>query len=131
METMAECKKSETPDAVSSRLGIPQPQLQFLFLDGNNISGSITGATLEGFLNLEALGLSSNLLSGAFPSAICRLHRLRDLWINHNQFTGQFPLSSLRKLSNLQCVGLNCNHFHPAPTVSDIQALGLQHHDLP
>jgi sugar lactone lactonase YvrE len=95
--------------------------LQYLYLDNNELSGNIPD--LSALTNLKYLYLSSNQLSGN----ISNLSALTQLWsldLNHNQLTGTIPdLSALTQLWSL-----DLNHNQLTGSIPDLSA--LNHHQL-
>ncbi|KAK7850005.1 inactive leucine-rich repeat receptor-like serine/threonine-protein kinase [Quercus suber] len=69
-------------------------QLRVLSLKGNSLSAQIPD--LSGLLNLKSLFLNDNNFSGNFPDSISSLHRLKVVVLAGNQISGQIPTSLLR-----------------------------------
>ena len=69
-------------------------QLRVLSLKGNSLSAQIPD--LSGLLNLKSLFLNFNNFSGDFPDSISSLHRLKIVVLAGNQISGQIPTSLLR-----------------------------------
>jgi len=69
-------------------------QLRVLSLKGNSLSAQIPD--LSGLLNLKSLFLNNNNFSGNFPDSISSLHRLKVVVLAGNQISGPIPTSLLR-----------------------------------
>jgi hypothetical protein len=69
-------------------------QLRVLSFKGNSLSAQIPD--LSGLLNLKSLFLNDNNFSGDFPASISSLHRLKVVDLSGNQISGQIPVSLLR-----------------------------------
>jgi len=81
--------------------------LIFLYLDGNQLSGSIP-ESLGNLQSLEILYLSENQLSGSIPASLGKLSRLEELDLYKNELCGNIPLMNLSQLSWLR---LHDNHL--------------------
>ena len=110
----------------------PEPELTWLDLNGNELSGSITSG-LGDLSNLEHLYLHDNELTGAVPADLGGLTNLTNLWLRDNGLSGQIPPSP-GGLPNLQRVRIAGNDFTgciPAGLLdgpawySDAEELGL------
>jgi Leucine-rich repeat (LRR) protein len=85
-------------------------RLRELFLDGNQLTGSIPDLLLTRAQYLYVLDLSQNSLQGTIPSALWTLPTLRFAYLHKNQFTGTIPLSlSEPPSSNLEEIWLRDN----------------------
>ncbi|KAM6567355.1 hypothetical protein CsatA_026483 [Cannabis sativa] len=73
-------------------------QLRVLSFKGNSINGQIPD--LSGLANLKSLFLNQNNFSGDFPASISGLHRLKVVVLADNQISGKIPatLLNLRRL---------------------------------
>ncbi|XP_075659868.1 inactive leucine-rich repeat receptor-like serine/threonine-protein kinase At1g60630 [Castanea sativa] len=99
-----ECMKGRVTKLVLEYLNLtgtldPKPlnqldQLRVLSLKGNSLSAQIPD--LSGLLNLKSLFLNFNNFSGDFPHSISSLHRLKIVVLSGNQISGQIPTSLLR-----------------------------------
>ncbi|KAF3963681.1 hypothetical protein CMV_011956 [Castanea mollissima] len=99
-----ECMKGRVTKLVLEYLNLtgtldPKPlnqldQLRVLSLKGNSLSAQIPD--LSGLLNLKSLFLNFNNFSGDFPDSISNLHRLKVVVLSGNQISGQIPTSLLR-----------------------------------
>jgi len=76
------------------------PLLRDLFLDGNDLTGTVPEITTGQLLNLNEFLLQGNLLTGSVPASICTLRdnmtgMLEDLWTdclgNPPQIQCDFP----------------------------------------
>ncbi|XVF64108.1 hypothetical protein PTKIN_Ptkin09bG0140800 [Pterospermum kingtungense] len=84
-------------------------QLRVLSLQNNSLTGSIPD--LSGLINLKSLFLDHNFFTGSFPLSILSLHRLRTLDFSYNNLTGPIP-SSLPSLDRLYYLRLDCNRLN-------------------
>ncbi|CAL9115316.1 unnamed protein product [Musa textilis] len=84
------------------------PLLRYLHLGGNFFSGVIPEAYSD-IPNLEYLGLNGNSLTGHVPPSLCRLSKLKEMYIGYfNVYEGGIPrefgrLSSLVRLDMAEC----------------------------
>ncbi|KAJ4973026.1 hypothetical protein NE237_006200 [Protea cynaroides] len=83
-------------------------QLRVLSFKENSISGKIPN--LSGLTNLKSLFLNNNQFYGDFPSSIIGLHRLKVIVLSGNQISGEIP-SSLLKLQRLYVIYLQDNRL--------------------
>ncbi|KAG6643055.1 hypothetical protein CIPAW_09G183400, partial [Carya illinoinensis] len=81
--------------------------LEYVFLDGNKINGSIP-PEIGMLKNLTFLSLSSNMLVGPIPSTIGHLTNLRSLYLDRNKINGSIP-SEIGMLKNLTTLDLSSN----------------------
>lgn len=96
-----------TPTIPSFLLIFPSFYAVALWLDGNDISGSIP-PQIGAATNLASVSISGCKLTGKIPSEMGSLLNLRRLWLYENQLTGQIPLS-LEKLPKLEVLELHKN----------------------
>ena len=68
----------------------PDGRVKVLYLEGNQLSGSIPAA-LGNLTNLERLSLGGNQLSGSIPAALGNLTNLQYLSLEGNQLSGCIP----------------------------------------
>lgn len=73
-------------------------------LDGVGLTGQLPGSLFTAFPELRFLGLSNNKLSGSIPEALGSLTKLEALTLTSNLWTGQLP--NLDKLVNLKILHL-------------------------
>lgn len=83
-------------------------QLRVLSFKGNSLSASVPN--LSGLVNLRSLFLNDNNFSGEFPESLTSLHRLKTIVLAGNRLSGQIP-SSLLHLSHLYTLHLQDNLF--------------------
>ncbi|KAL1209104.1 Inactive leucine-rich repeat receptor-like serine/threonine-protein kinase [Cardamine amara subsp. amara] len=83
-------------------------QLRVLSFKGNNLFGSVPN--LSGLNNLKSLYLNDNNFSGEFPQSLTSLHRLKTIVLSGNRFSGKIPISLLR-LSRLYTLYVQDNLF--------------------
>lgn len=81
-------------------------QLRVLSFKGNSISGQIPD--LSDLVNLKSLFLNDNNFSGEFPTSISELHRLKVIVLAGNRISGNIP-ESLLKLRRLYVLYLQEN----------------------
>ncbi|XP_040371973.1 putative receptor-like protein kinase At3g47110 isoform X2 [Rosa chinensis] len=81
-------------------IGNLSKKLKAIRLGRNQIRGSIP-IGIGNLINLGILGLDINLLTGPVPSSIGKLHKLYNLFLNHNQLSG--------KLKNLVALDVSEN----------------------
>ena len=117
----------------NSNIGKFLPNLYFLSLSGNGITGTIpdsvghltslevidfssnnlTGSipsTINNCSSLIVLDLGNNNLFGMIPKSLDQLQRLKSLHLNHNKLSGELP-SSLRNLTGLDVLDLSYNNL--------------------
>ncbi|KAK4371214.1 hypothetical protein RND71_010689 [Anisodus tanguticus] len=83
-------------------------QLRVLSFKGNSLSGQIPNLT--GLYNLKSLFLNNNNFSGEFPASVTGLHRIKVLNLAGNNLSGEIP-ATLSKLSRLYVLYLEDNRF--------------------
>ncbi|XP_020242521.1 receptor kinase-like protein Xa21 [Asparagus officinalis] len=86
------------------------PQVQFLFLSTNLLSGNIP-SSLSNCHHLQVLSMAVNRLSGNIPSELGNLQQLRLLYLGVNYLTGTMP-ASLGNLTNLVALDLPYLNIH-------------------
>jgi hypothetical protein len=98
--------KSGVPlrNATISLCLVPNPAL---WLDSNSISGRIP--TSIDLTELTSLSITNSTLSGAIPTEMARLTKLRRLWLYDNRLSGRIPSLELSALTNLEVVRLYQN----------------------
>ncbi|XP_068646929.1 inactive leucine-rich repeat receptor-like serine/threonine-protein kinase At1g60630 [Aristolochia californica] len=76
-------------------------QLRVLSFKRNSISGPIPN--FSGLINLKSLFLNDNQFTGEFPTSLSTLHRLKVIVLSGNQISGHIPdsLSNLPRLYTL------------------------------
>ncbi|XVE85614.1 hypothetical protein DITRI_Ditri17bG0104300 [Diplodiscus trichospermus] len=95
-----------TPDEASLN---QLDQLRVLSFKGNSLSGQIPD--LSGLVNLKSLFLNDNNFTGEFPESISGLHRLKIIVLSGNHISGHIP-SSLLKLKRLYTLYLQDNNLN-------------------
>ncbi|KAK6242495.1 Protein kinase domain - like 10 [Theobroma cacao] len=83
-------------------------QLRVLSFKGNSLSGQIPD--LSGLVNLKSLFLNDNNFTGEFPESVSGLHRLKIIVFSGNQISGHIP-ASLLKLKRLYTLYLQDNNL--------------------
>ncbi|KAF3455310.1 hypothetical protein FNV43_RR05758 [Rhamnella rubrinervis] len=137
IRSLRNCSKLETLAFNQNHLGGVLPnsianlsaQLDFLLLGDNQVSGNIDGAIFENLINLIALGLEGNLLTGIIPTSFGKLRNMQMLVINRNKLSEQIP-SSLGNLTKLATLSLENNNLEGTipPSLGNCQR--LQYLDL-
>ena len=90
-----------------------QPLLEEIFIHNNELTGTIPTSLS---VNLRAVLLANNKLSGPVPEEMGRLTKLTDLRLNQNQLSGPIP-ASLAGAQSLQVLRLDHNRLvGPIPT---------------
>ncbi|KAF6158656.1 hypothetical protein GIB67_040170 [Kingdonia uniflora] len=84
--------------------------LEILDLSGNNLTGGIGLAFGLGLENLRFFDVSSNRLSGSFPTGVCNKRGLTQLSLHTNFFTGSIP-ESFKECLNLERFQVQNNGF--------------------
>ncbi|KAK0576009.1 hypothetical protein LWI29_010499 [Acer saccharum] len=84
-------------------------QLRVLSLQNNSLTGPVPD--LSRLLNLKTLFLDHNFFTGTFPLSILSLHRLKTIDLSYNNLTGPIPkwLASIDRLYSLR---LDVNRFN-------------------
>ncbi|XP_060667761.1 receptor-like protein 34 isoform X2 [Ziziphus jujuba] len=81
------------------------PSLQSLNLGHNQF----TDLDISNSSKIEILSLGGNKLNGAIPSSISKLQKLRQLFLDSNNFTGRVDFGIFSELSNLHLLDLSYN----------------------
>ncbi|VVB15808.1 unnamed protein product [Arabis nemorensis] len=105
--------------------------LRFLILSSNNISGPFP-SSLQALKNLTELKLDFNEFSGPLPSDFSSWEHLRVLDLSNNRFDGSIP-SSIGKLTRLHSLNLANNKFSgevPNIHIPGLKQLDLAHNNL-
>ncbi|CAH8389401.1 unnamed protein product [Eruca vesicaria subsp. sativa] len=105
--------------------------LRFLILSSNNISGPFP-SSFQALKNLTELKLDFNEFSGPLPDDVSSWERLRVLDLSNNRFDGSIP-SSIEKLAQLHSLKLANNKFSgeiPNLHVPGLKLLDLAHNNL-
>ncbi|GMI91130.1 hypothetical protein like AT5G43020 [Hibiscus trionum] len=84
-------------------------QLRVLSLQNNSLTGPIPD--LSGLVNLKTLFLNHNFFTGSFPLSLLSLHRIRTLDLSYNNLTGPIP-TSLASLHRLFYLRLDLNRLN-------------------
>ncbi|KAK8604247.1 hypothetical protein V6N13_099195 [Hibiscus sabdariffa] len=95
-------------------------QLRVLSFKSNSISGQIPD--LSCLLNLKSLFLNDNNFTGQFPESITSLHRLKTIVLSGNRIAGRIP-ASLLNLKRLYTLYLQDNEFNG--TIPALNQTGL------
>ncbi|MCO5594380.1 hypothetical protein L7F22_048410 [Adiantum nelumboides] len=98
--------------------------LQTIFLDSNQLEGSISSEISKFWFNLKKLSAAQNKLSGPLPSEIGHLTQLESLNLSMNAISSEIP-SSIAGCASLTSLSLFQNHLTGAipPELSHIQDL--------
>ncbi|KAK8657494.1 hypothetical protein V6N13_035726 [Hibiscus sabdariffa] len=96
-------------------------QLRVLSFKSNSISGQIPD--LSGLVNLKSLFLNENNFTGEFPESITSLHRLKTIVLSGNRISGRIP-ASLLKLRRLHTLYLQDNELKG--TIPPLNQTGLR-----
>ncbi|XP_033147618.1 receptor like protein 27 [Brassica rapa] len=86
--------------------------LRYLNLSYNKFTSSSLSSGFGSLNKLEVLSLSSNGFIGQVPSSLSNLSRLTELYLDHNELTGGFPL--VQNITSLSILNLSLNHFSGA-----------------
>lgn len=84
---------------IPQTIGLQMPNLQKLYLYGNNLTGPVP-ESIGDLPRLQELALHENKISGSIPSTIGSLKKLKSLLLYSNQISGTIPFS-LGNLTNL------------------------------
>jgi len=84
--------------------------LENMFLDNNQLTGSIPASFLKDMPNLSYLDLTANHLTGSIPSALEQLTGLRYFRAVNNSLTGNLP-AGMASLERLDTLALDDNKF--------------------
>ncbi|XP_060192606.1 probable inactive receptor kinase At5g67200 [Lycium barbarum] len=105
-------------------------QLRILNLRNNSLSGTIPD--LSGLPNLKTLFLDHNFFSGTFPISLLSLHRLVILDLSRNNLTGSLPVE-LTVLDRLSYLKLDSNLFNgsiPALNQTQLKIFNVSNNNL-
>lgn len=105
-------------------------QLRILNLRNNSLSGPIPD--LSGLPNLKTLFLDHNFFSGTFPLSVLSLHRLIILDLSRNNLTGSLPVE-LTVLDRLNYLRLDSNWFNgsiPPLNQTQLQIFNVSNNNL-
>ncbi|KAJ0267200.1 inactive receptor kinase [Hirschfeldia incana] len=105
--------------------------LRFLILSSNNISGPFP-SSLQALKNLTKLRLDFNELYGPLPSDFSSWEHLRVLDLSNNRFNGSIP-SSFEKLTQLHSLNLANNKFSgeiPNLHIPGLKLMNISHNNL-
>ncbi|XP_042456466.1 receptor kinase-like protein Xa21 [Zingiber officinale] len=91
-------------------------KLEHVFLQSNNLGGSLPHALANFSEKLQILNVSYNLISGSIPPAIGNLVGLETLILSYNHFIGDIPegIGRLRQLQVLELDGNSLSGRIPA-----------------
>ncbi|KAI3785094.1 hypothetical protein L1987_44206 [Smallanthus sonchifolius] len=105
-------------------------QLRVLSLRNNSLSGAIPD--LSTLTNLKALFLDHNTFSGTFPLSVLSLHRLQSLDLARNNLSGPLPiqLNYLDRLNNLRLEWNRFNGSLPPLNQTTLQVFNVSGNNL-
>ncbi|XP_076884757.1 putative inactive receptor kinase At5g67200 [Bidens hawaiensis] len=105
-------------------------QLRVLSLRNNSLTGPIPD--LSTLTNLKSLFLDHNTFSGTFPLSIISLHRLQSLDLARNNLSGSLPtqLNFLDRLNNLRLEWNRFNGSLPPLNQTTLQVLNVSYNNL-
>jgi len=92
---------------------VQNPNLRFLDLSHNHLTGTLPALFFVSFPMLQVLRLSDNALMGTLPDPIGGSHFLTELYLDRNQLTGEVPMGILH--CPLRILDLTSNHFLGKP----------------
>ncbi|KAI3777125.1 hypothetical protein L1987_46919 [Smallanthus sonchifolius] len=105
-------------------------KLRVLSLGNNSLSGAIPD--LSTLINLKTLFLDHNIFSGTFPLSLVSLHRLQSLDLARNNLSGPLPVQ-LNYLDRLTILRLEWNRFNgsiPPLNQTALQAFNVSSNNL-
>ncbi|KAK9165802.1 hypothetical protein Scep_000993 [Stephania cephalantha] len=105
-------------------------QLRLLNLRNNSLTGALPD--LSPLSHLRALFLDHNSFSGRFPISVLSFPRLRSLDLSHNAFSGPIP-DALADLPDIHYVRLDSNRFNgsvPALNQSSLIVFNVSRNEL-
>ncbi|KAF3666435.1 putative PHD finger protein MALE STERILITY 1-like [Capsicum annuum] len=85
-------------------------KLQYLAMDYNNLTGSISDLKIETCNFLLRLDLSGNQITDSVPTALSNCTALQELVLAENYFSGPIPIS-FGELKSLQRLDVSKNHL--------------------
>ncbi|PWA66419.1 leucine-rich repeat protein [Artemisia annua] len=111
------------------------PDMRYLNLENNNLSGGIPVSLGSLTDQLQSLNLHGNKLSGRLPASLMNLTQLMILQLGGNELIGSIPDWLGRQLSSLRILNLRFNNFHgniphELCNLTHIQILDLAHNNL-
>uniref|UniRef100_A0A2N9ETA7 Protein kinase domain-containing protein n=1 Tax=Fagus sylvatica TaxID=28930 RepID=A0A2N9ETA7_FAGSY len=102
--------------------------LTYIALTGNNFSGNLKPDLGIALPNLQILWIGGNQFTGTIPASLSNASDFQELDIPSNNFTGTIPIS-FGNLQNLQWLGASYNQL--GGTIPDLSNLkGIQYLDL-
>lgn len=105
-------------------------QLRILNLRNNSLYGPVPD--LSGLPNLKTLFLDHNFFSGTFPLSVLSIHRLIILDLSRNNITGSLPVE-LNVLDRLNYLRLDSNRFNgsiPPLNQTQLQIFNVSNNNL-
>ncbi|KAG7533690.1 Leucine-rich repeat [Arabidopsis thaliana x Arabidopsis arenosa] len=117
LSALVNCTQLRVLDFGYNRLGGKLPifvanlsiELAAMYMGGNLISGGIPHA-IGNLINLQALGMETNLLTGRIPTSLGKIIGLKELGLNSNRMSGEIP-SNLGNITRLESLNLFNNSF--------------------
>ena len=105
-------------------------KIQYLYLQHNQIMGTLSNALLTSWPDLVEMDVSHNQLGGSLPNNLfTQLNSAQVLDLSHNEFTGKVPVPQW-EISELTFVALNDNQLHGTVPSRLAKLKGLTHLDV-
>jgi Leucine-rich repeat (LRR) protein len=118
--------------AEANKLTGPLPDLQYLvhlhavWLNGNQIGGTVPASWGENLAAIKELDLSKNQLSGSFPAEFATRRYLKSISVESNRLNGTLPANLFDLMDGLEVLNLQHNQFSGSLPTSLASAYNLQ-----